>query len=126
MNVSTIVGNLVRDPELKSLPSGKAVCNFTVAVNRSYKNDQGEYPADYINCVTYGNTAEFVHKYFLKGSPIGIVGELQTRKYTTKNGDERHIMEVIVSKAEFVGKREKKTDDIFDGMTPIDDSELPF
>ena len=134
MNIVTLVGNIVRDPEFKTTPQGTSVCDFTIAVQRKVKDASGTYPADFINCTAWRYTADFVHKYFFKGSPIGITGELQTRKYTTKNGDERHITEVIVRDAEFIGRKskdaEQKTvntvDDGLEEFVPLDDAELPF
>lgn len=129
MNIVSLIGNIVRDPELKATPQGTSVCDFTIAVQRNYKNANGEYDADFINCTAWRNTADFVAKYFVKGSAIGVTGSLQTRKYTTKNGDERHITEVIVAGAEFIGKKpEKKQEglDEFADLKPADEGDLPF
>lgn len=132
MNVVIISGNLVRDPEKRATLKGTSVCNFTVAVQRRVKDESGQYPADFINCVSWDMTADFVAKHFLKGQPIEVRGSLQTRKYTAKNGDERHVTEVIVDEVHFCGKKrdnsgqaqeEFNLDDI--GI-PLDDKDLPF
>lgn len=129
MNSVTLIGNIVRDPLFKTTPNGVSVCDFTIAVQRKVKDSSGTYPADFINCTAWRTTAELVHKYFFKGSPIGVEGELQTRKYTTKNGDERRITEVIVSSIDFIGKKKAEPtieDNQLEEFVPLSDDELPF
>lgn len=106
-NVVILSGRLTADPELKTTPSGVCVCSFTIAVERRYK--QGEdRQADFINIVAWRHTAEFICKYFKKGSMIGIEGSIQTRKYQDKEGNNRTAFEVVVSDAQFF---ETKRDD---------------
>lgn len=136
MNKFMGTGNIVRDPEYRSTQTGTPVCNFTIAITRKFKDSSGNRPTDFIPCVAWRQTAEFIHRYFSKGSGIGITGELQTRSYTDKNGLTRHITEVIVDEAEFNGKAktEPKTEttaeDLFGDelaeFKPIDDCDLPF
>lgn len=103
MNKVLLVGNIARDPELRSTQSGIACCNFTVAVNRRFTNQQtGQREADFINCVAWRQTAEFIHKYFAKGQKIGLSGSLQTRSYDAQDGSKRYVTEVLVAEAEFV------------------------
>ena len=84
MNKVILVGRLTRDPELKTTPNGVSVCSFTIAVNRRFRNAQGEYEADFINCVAWRQSAELLGKYFSKGRMVGIVGSIQTRNYRGK------------------------------------------
>ena len=102
MNKAILVGNLTRDPEQRTTPSGVSVTSFTVAVTRRYKSQDGTQQADFINCVAWRSTAEFIAKYFTKGSRIGIVGTIQTRTYDDQNGVRRYVTEVVVDEAEFV------------------------
>ena len=113
MNNVTLVGNMVRDAEVKTTTAQKSVATFTVAVTRKYKSADGEYQSDFISCVAWGATAEFIAKYFPKGAKIGIVGSIQTRTYDNKDGVKQHVTEVNVSDAEFV-ERKAKDDVPFD------------
>lgn len=137
MNKVVLTGNIVREPDYRSTQDGTNVCSFTVAVSRRFKDKSGTRPTDFINCVAWRNTAEFIHNYFFKGSPIGIVGEVQTRSYTDKNGNTRHITEVIVNEAEFNGRKakdespqeEKPIQEVFPELAEfgtITDDDLPF
>ena len=87
MNKIMLVGRLVRDPEVRSTSTGSSTANFTVAVSRNFKNKDGNYDADFLPCVAFRNSADFVSKYFKKGSLIGIEGRVQTRNYEKKYGD---------------------------------------
>lgn len=127
-------GRLTAKPELKTTPNGTIVCNFTVAVNRRGK----EQTADFINCVSFKSTAEFISKYFDKGSSICVVGSLQVRSYTDKDGNKRTATDVLVESTHFVdGKGDNasgqtETQPTFNEATegnfqPLDnDSDLPF
>ena len=101
MNKVEIIGRLTKDPELRTTANGVSVCSFTVAVNRRFKNPQGEYEADFINCVAWRNSAEILAKYFKKGNMVGIVGSIQTRNYE-KDGSKMYITEVLVEEVHFV------------------------
>lgn len=81
MNKIILVGRLTRDPELRSTSTGLSTANFTVAVNRNFKNKDGQYDADFIPCVAFRNTADFISKYFKKGNLICLDGRIQTRNY---------------------------------------------
>ena len=108
LNTVIIMGRLTVAPELKSTQSGKLVTSFAVAVDRAYKGANEERQTDFIDCVAWTNTAEFISKYFHKGSLIAIVGRLQTRTYEDKNGNKRKATEVVIEQASFTG--EKKND----------------
>ena len=104
LNKTILIGRLTWDPELKETQSGTSVCNFSIAVNRRYKNAEGGYDADFINCVAWRQTGEFVSKYFTKGSMVAVVGSLQTRKYE-KDGQKRTVTEVLVDEVNFCGEK---------------------
>ena len=97
-NKAILGGRLTSDPELKQTPQGISVCTFSVAVNRKGKDAQ----ADFINCQAWRGTAEFVSKFFKKGSSILVVGSIQTRSWEDQNGNKRFATEVNVDEAYFV------------------------
>lgn len=102
LNKSIIGGRLTADPELKQTASGISACTFTVAVNRKYKGQNGEQEADFINCQAWRATAEFICKYFKKGSSICVAGAIQTRSWEDNNGQKRYATEIVVDEAYFV------------------------
>jgi single-strand DNA-binding protein len=102
MNKCEIVGRLTNDPETRTGQNDSTVTRFSVAVNRRFKNAEGNYDADFIRCVAFGRTAEFVDKYFKKGSAIGIVGRITTGNYTNKDGVKVYTTEVTAEEVEFV------------------------
>ena len=110
-NLAILTGRLTADPELKTTPSGVSVCSFSIAVERKYK--QGEdRQTDFIQIVAWRSTAEFVSKYFSKGSMIGIEGAIQTRKYQDKDGNNRTAFEVVANNVQFVeSKRPQSTEE---------------
>ena len=126
MNKTILIGNLTKDIDLKKTTSGIAVATFTVAVQRKFKNADNEYESDFINCVAWRNTAEFVHKYFTKGEKIAVIGSIQTRNYEASDGTKRYVTEVVVDEVEFVEKASSnETKQVEQKLEPIDDS-LPF
>lgn len=104
-NKAIIGGKVTRDIELKAMPSGHSVCNFTVAINRPTVNKDGEQKADFIDCVAWGKTADFISKFFHKGSGIMVDGKLQKRSWTDKEGKDRYTTEIIVDTATFVDSK---------------------
>ena len=102
MNKAELVGRLTKDPETKLTANQTQYCNFTLAVDRRFKDANGQRQADFINCVAWRQTADFIQKYFKKGSRIGVVGSIQTRTYDDQNGAKHYIVEVVVDEAEFV------------------------
>ena len=104
MNKVQLVGRLTRDPEIRYSQgeNATATARFSVAVNRRFKNAEGNYDADFINCVTFGKSAEFVEKYFKKGMAIGLTGRIQTGSYTNKDGQKVYTTDVVVEETEFV------------------------
>ena len=101
LNHITIMGRLTRDPELRRTAAGIAVASFTVAVDRDYVPDGQERETDFIDCVAWRNTGEFVSKYFSKGSMIVASGRLQIRSWTDKEGNKRRTAEVVADNAYF-------------------------
>lgn len=100
-NLVVLTGRLTADPELKTTPNGIPVTSFSIAVNRNYRAGE-EQQTDFINIVAWRQRAEFITKYFKKGSMIGIEGSIQTRRYQDKNGNNRTAFEVVVNNAQFV------------------------
>ena len=108
LNKVILGGRLTSDVELKQTPSGVSVCNFTLAVNRKYSKD-GEQQADFFNVTAWRGTAEFVAKYFKKGSSICIVGSLQNRTWEDNNGNKRYATDIVADEASFVdGKNDSQ------------------
>ena len=110
MNKCELVGRLTKDPELKNTQNGTQFCNFTVAVDRRFKDANGNRQADFISCVAWKERAQFVSKYFRKGNRIGICGSIQTRSYDD-NGTKRFVTEILVDEAEFVESAKKEEPD---------------
>ena len=104
MNKVQLVGRLTRDPEIRYSQgeNATATARFSVAVNRRFKNSEGNYDADFINCIAFGKSAEFVEKYFKKGMAIGLTGRIQTGSYTNKDGQKVYTTDVVVEETEFV------------------------
>ena len=107
MNKVMLIGRLTKDPDLRYTQSGTAVTNFTLAVNRRY-NLNGEQEADFINCVAWNKSAEFVANYFHKGKQMALEGRLQVRSYEGDDGQRRWVTEVVVEQMEFVGSKNDK------------------
>ncbi|MCM1335086.1 MAG: single-stranded DNA-binding protein [Bacteroides sp.] len=102
-NKVILLGRITQDLELKTTQSGVSVLSFSVAVDRRYQTKGEERKADFINCVAWRNEAEFISRYWSKGRPILVEGELQTRSYIDKNNITRYVTEVIVDRASFTG-----------------------
>ena len=137
MNKVIIIGRFTRDPEIKysTGENATATARFSLAVNRRFKNKEGNYDADFINCVAFGKTAEFIEKYFTKGMAIGITGRIQTGSYTNKEGQKVYTTDVVVEETEFVESKNKGTSDNVpnnnansnsDFEETISDDKMPF
>ena len=101
LNHIAIMGRLTRDPDLRRTGSGTAVASFTLAVDRDYKTDGGERETDFIDCVAWRQTGEFVSKYFTKGRMAVVSGRLQIRSWTDKDGNKRRTAEVVADNVYF-------------------------
>lgn len=132
------VGRLTKDVELRFTPQGVAVANFTIAINRTFKNANGEYEADFINVVAFKKTAENVANYTKKGSMVAVDGRIQTRNYENNDGKRVYVTEIVADSIQFLESKKhedqnrKYTNDPGDPFKnnghpiDIDDSDLPF
>ncbi|MCD8760750.1 single-stranded DNA-binding protein [Mammaliicoccus sciuri] len=110
INSTTLVGRLTKDPELRTTPSGVEVGNFTLAVNRTFTNQNGEREADFINCIVFRKQAVNVNQYLSKGKLAGIVGRLQTRSYENKEGQKVYVTEVVCENVQFLEPKDSQND----------------
>ena len=112
MNKVILVGRLTRDPEVRTLPgSGNTVASFSLAINRNFRNKEGNVDADFINVSVFGRNAENVGKYVSKGSLLGVDGRIQTRSYDAQDGSKRYVTEVIADNVEFMGSKKDNNSD---------------
>lgn len=134
MNSVQLLGRLARDPEVRYTAGDNptAVARFTVACNRKYKKN-AEQEADFISCMAFGKTAEFIERYFNKGSSIALNGRIQTGSYTNKDGAKVYTTDVVVDSLEFVGKKsddnsanESKPNNDFMNIPDGIEEDLPF
>ena|SRR5690625_2249727 len=135
MNNVSLIGRLARDPELRYTQSGTAVANGSIAVQRNFKNANGEYEADFINFVAWRKTGELIAEHFKKADMIGITGRIQTRSYENREGKTVYVTEVIAEQITFLNNGKGKTSndtkkpdasDIYGETFEIKDSDLPF
>lgn len=129
INNATLMGRLTATPELKTTPNGVAVMSFCLAVERQNKTKEGEKITDFINCVVWRNTAEFIGKYFKKGDMIALTGEIQTRKYQDKNGNSRVAVEVVTNNVSFCGNKNSDNGDLpinTDEFEELEITDTPF
>jgi single-strand DNA-binding protein len=144
MNRVVLIGNLTADPELRKTQSDISVCTFRLAVQRRFTNQQGVREADFINIVTWRQTAELCARYLTKGRKCGVSGVLQTRSYEAQDGTKRHVSEVVADEVEFLGTPQGDANKQHaeepaalpepppsfssgtTGFTQVDDDELPF
>ena len=137
MNQVILIGRMTKDAEVKNTSTQKSFCTFSLAVDRNYKDQNGERQADFINCVAWGSTCGLISHYFKKGDKFGVIGELQSRSYEDNNGQKRYVTEVIVNHVEFVtGKPVEKSNAPTAPSTPLEvpvevseplaDEDLPF
>jgi single-strand DNA-binding protein len=126
LNVVILQGRLTKDPELAVTPNGVSVTRFSLAVDRKFKKE-GQSTADFINCIAFRNTAEFVKKYFTKGQMVNIHGSIQTSNWE-KDGKKNYSTDVMVDEVHFCGdKKQEQGDQIQDdGFMTVDDDQLPF
>lgn len=135
MNKVILIGNLTRDPELRTTSGGTSFCTFSIAVNRNFTNAAGEREADFINITVWRGTAENCAKYLTKGRKVAVVGSLQSRNYEDKDGNKRYTMDVVADDVEFLSSRNDSEGSApasrpapkkpVADLQPVDD-ELPF
>lgn len=131
MNKIALIGNLTADPVLRATPNGTSVCNFTLAVNRRFPGADGQKVTDFFNVVAWRGLADACNKYLAKGKKAAIVGELQARTYTAKDGTTRMSLDVGADEVEFLSPKDEEKPR---QMTPADPStfddissdDLPF
>lgn len=109
LNCSILMGRLVADPELKTTTNGVSVSSFRIAVDRAYQKQGEERQADFIDIVAWRQTADFVCRYFKKGSMIAVQGSIQTRQYEDKQGNKRTAVEVVADNVSFCGSKNEST-----------------
>lgn len=138
MNKAIIIGNLTADPEVRQTRGGAAVANFTVAVQRNFKNQQGTYDADFIAVQAWKGAAEYCQKHLKKGSKVAVEGSIQTRSYETQDGTKRYVTEIIAQHVENLTPRQPAQNGNYEaaeraaaalmgqGFAETDDDELPF
>lgn len=155
MNKVFLIGNLTRDPEMRSTQSGVAVCNFTIAVNRRFRNAQtGQQETDFLNVIAWRQLAELCNKYLAKGRKVAVTGSIQTRTYEAKDGSKRTTWDIVADEVEFLTQNQQggehgaqsaynayttathkenvgtayapQPHNDFGGFTQVDDEELPF
>lgn len=153
MNKVFLIGNLTKDPEMRSTQSGVAVCNFSLAVNRRFKKENGEQETDFLNVVAWRQLAELCSKYLAKGRKVAVAGSIQTRTYEAKDGSKRTAWDIVAEEVEFLTQNQQggehgaqsasnayttaaskdsgtvyapQPHNDFGGFTQVDDEELPF
>lgn len=150
MNKVFLIGNLTKDPEMRSTQSGVAVCNFSIAVNRRFKNANGEQETDFLNVIAWRQLAELCGKYLAKGRKVAVTGSIQTRQYEAKDGSKRTAWDIVADEVEFLSQNQQSSTQSapgsyttaaskdsgmayapqphndFGGFTQVDDEELPF
>ena len=105
INKAILMGRLTRDPELRHTGTGTAVCSFTVAIDNGYGENR---QTDYVNCVAWNKTAEFVDKYFGKGKLIALIGRITTRSWEGQDGKKNYATEIVVNEVSFCGDTKKE------------------
>ena len=108
MNRVNLLGRITKDIELKETENNVKYTRFSIAVNRNYKNEDGEYEADFFNVIAWRKTAEIISEHFNKGSRIAISGKLQMNKYTDKDGNERTSVEIVAEDIDFIDKKKDR------------------
>ena len=112
MNKVILIGRLTRNPELRYTGSNTPVATFSLAVNRSFTNQNGEREADFINCVVWRKLAEAAKNYLSQGSQVAVEGRIQTRKYQNDKGENKYITEILVENVEFLESKSKRKENV--------------
>ena len=110
MNKVIIIGRNTKEIELRQTTAGTSAVEFSVAVKRTFKNANGEYESDFINCVAFKNTAELISRYVNKGDMVCVVGRIQTRNYTNKEAKKVYVTEVVVEEVEFLQSKKQEAE----------------
>lgn len=146
MNKVYLIGNLTRDPEMRATQMGVSVCNFSIAVNRRFKREDGTQETDYFNIVAWRQLADLCGRYLTKGRKVAVVGSIQTRTYEAQDGTKRSAFDIIADEVEFLSPQdtgmqkemehrieerraiqgEAQYAPADEGFTQVDDEDLPF
>lgn len=138
MNKVYLIGNLTRDPEMRSTTTGISVCNFSIAVNRRVKDANGNTQTDFFNIVAWRQLAELCGKFLMKGKKVAVVGSIQTRTYEAQDGSKRTVFDIVADEVEFLtpmgeapgtGRTEQPAPVVNSpaaSFTQADDEDLPF
>ncbi|MBE5784927.1 MAG: single-stranded DNA-binding protein [Clostridiales bacterium] len=144
MNKVFLIGNLTKDPDVRTTGGGTSVCTFTVAVDRRFKAQNGEKVTDFFTIVAWRQLADLCGRYLAKGRKVSVVGELQNRSYDAKDGSKRYVTEIVADEIEFLTPRDSRdsasygvpaSSDAYrapaapmapEGFTDVDDDDLPF
>ena len=126
MNHVTIIGNLTKAPDMRQTTSGKNVCSFTVAVNRRFKDAQGNALTDFFSVQAWEKLAELCARYLDKGSKVFVSGELRNRSYEAKDGSKRTVTEIIANEVEFLSPKTEPATPPVEEWQQVEDSDLPF
>ena len=126
MNHVTIIGNLTKAPDMRQTTSGKNVCNLTIAVNRRYKDAQGNATADFFSVQAWEKLAELCARYLDKGSKVFVSCELRNRSYEAKDGTKRTVTEIIANEVEFLSPKTESATPPVEEWQQVEDSDLPF
>jgi len=130
MNKVILMGRMTKDPEVRYTDGGASIARFSLAVDRRYKQEGAEQTADFINCIAFGKTAEFIEKYFYKGSKAVIEGRIQTGSYTNKDGQKVYTTDVVVEQVEFAESKassgQASSNDGFVSVPEGIEEDLPF
>lgn len=134
MNKVILIGNLTKDPELYEIADGSSVLKFNIAVNRGFKDADGNYITDFFNVSVWGDKGVNCAKYLFKGSKVGVAGRLQNRTYEDKNENDRTVTEVVAKEVEFLAPKKKdiepeevtRVKKTRPELEPIEDDDLPF
>lgn len=129
MNKVILIGRLTRDPELRQTPTGVSNCQFSIAVNRNFKNRDGVTEADFFNVIVWNKPAENIARYCSKGTQVCVEGRLQTRNYDGQDGTKRYVTEVIASNVEFLSPKgaisNSLPNEFMDSSNNFDYSDMP-
>lgn len=126
INKVTLIGRLTKEPDVKHLSNDTCVACFTLAVDRTFKNKDGEKEADFIPIVVWRKTAELCEKYLSKGSLAAVVGRIQTRNYDAADGTKRYITEVVADEVQFLSSSQKELKDDMSDFAELNDLPVPF
>lgn len=126
MNYVSMIGRLTKIPDIKQTNTGKNVCSFTLAVNRRYKDAQGNATADFFPVQAWEKLAELCSRYLDKGSKVFISGELRNRSYEAKDGSKRTVTEIIANEVEFLSPKAEPATPPVEEWEQVEDSDLPF